>query len=113
MYSKNIKNRNIAIPAMGKTLDSFLSDNLGRTPFIIIYNVEHKTYETIKNTGFEVQDGSGLKTAEIIITNKASILLTKEIGTKAYSVLMKEHIDIHLLNSIGTIRSVLNKFLEG
>lgn len=113
MFSKNIKNRNIAIPAMGKTLESFVSDSLGRTPFVIIYNAENKSYECFKNFGSEVQDGSGLKAAEIILVNKASILLTKEIGQKAYSVLMKENIDIHLLNSIGTVKSVLNKFLKG
>ncbi len=112
MLSKTIKTGNIAIPAMGKTMGSFICDNLGRAPFIIIFSIENKTYECFKNFGFEIQDGSGLKVAELIAANKANILLTKEIGQKAYSVLMKEHIDVHLLKSIGTVKAVVDRFLN-
>lgn len=109
--SKKIYSGKIALPAMGKTLDAFVSDSLGRAPFIIIYDMETQKYESFENPGFTLKDGSGLKVTEIILENKATILLTKEIGTKAYSVLMKEHIDIHLLNSGGTVNSAIKKFL--
>ncbi|AFH48824.1 Hypothetical protein IALB_1113 [Ignavibacterium album JCM 16511] len=108
---KIISSGRIAIPAMGKTLDAFVSDSLGRAPFIIIYDVETQKFESCENPGFTLKDGSGLKVSEIILENKATILLTREIGTKAYSVLMKEHIDIHLLNSGGTVNSAIKKFL--
>lgn len=101
----------IAIPATGKSLDAFVSDSLGRTPFLIIYDIENQKYVCLENPGFTLQDGSGLKVTEIILQNKANILLTREIGTKAYSVLMKEHIDIHLLNSGGTVNSAIKKLL--
>lgn len=102
----------IAIPAMGKTLDAIISESLGRAPFIIIYDVDSQKYECFGNPGFTLKDGSGLKVTELILENKASILLTREIGTKAYSVLMKEHIDIQILNLSGTVKSVLNKYLK-
>lgn len=102
----------IAIPSLGETLDSLVSDNLGRSPFIIIYDDETQKHNIFINTGFQLQDGSGLKAAEIIIHNNANVLLTREIGRKAYSVLMKEHIDIRLSSSSGTIKSVLRKHLK-
>jgi len=102
----------IAVPSMSNTLESLVSSNLGRSPFIIIYDDETKKYNFFENVGFQVQDGSGLKAAEIIIQNKADILLTMEIGQKAYSALMKDHIDIHLLNSSCTVKSAVNKFLK-
>ncbi|MGQ9644479.1 MAG: NifB/NifX family molybdenum-iron cluster-binding protein [Ignavibacterium sp.] len=101
----------IAIPAMGTTLDAFISDSLGRAQFIIIYDVETQKFQCFENPGFTLKDGSGLKVTELILENKADILLTREIGTKAYSVLMKEHIDIHLLDSGGTVNSAIKKFL--
>jgi predicted Fe-Mo cluster-binding NifX family protein len=102
----------IAIPSTGETLDSLVSDNLGRSPFIIIYDDESRKHIFSVNTGFQLQDGSGLKAAEIIIQNKTNLLLTREIGRKAYSVLMKEHVDIHLLSSSGTVKSTIKKYLK-
>ena len=101
----------IAIPSMGETLDSFLSNNLGRAPFIIICD-ETKKYYSLPNIGSQIQDGSGLKAVEMIVQNKANILLTMEIGRKAYSVLLKEHINVQILNSVNTVKSAINKFLK-
>jgi len=102
----------IAIPSTDYNLESFICNTLGRSPFIIIYDVESKKYNCIANSGFVVQDGAGLKASEIILENSADVLLTRKIGNKAYSVLMKEHIDIHLLSSSGTVKSAINKFLK-
>jgi predicted Fe-Mo cluster-binding NifX family protein len=106
------KQRKIAIPSMGETLDSMVSDTLGRAPFVIIYDEGSKKFECFENVGFQVQDGSGLKVTEIIIEKKADVLLTREIGRKAYSILMQEHIDIQLLDSGGTVKSFINKLLK-
>ncbi len=100
----------IAVPSMGKNLESFVSNSFGRSPFIIIYNDEKGKYNYFENIGFKLKDGSGLKAAEILTQNNTDVLLTKEIGRKAYSVLMKEHIDINLLNLSGTVKSSLKNF---
>jgi predicted Fe-Mo cluster-binding NifX family protein len=102
----------IAIPSMGESLTSVVSRTLGRSPFIIIYDNETNKYNSFSNTGYNQQDGSGLQAAELIIQKNADVLLTREIGRKAYSVLMKEYVDIHLLNSSGTVKSVLKKYLK-
>lgn len=106
------KQKKIAIPSMGENLDSMVSDTLGRAPFVIIYDEGSKKFDSFENVGFQVQDGSGLKAAEIIIEKKADVLLTREIGRKAYSILMQEHIDIQLFDSGGTVKSFINKFLK-
>lgn len=102
----------IAIPSTGKNLASPVSDTLGRAPFIIIYDSITEKYDSLKNPGFQIQDGSGLKAVEKIMLSEADVILTKEIGRKAYSVLQKEHVKIQLLNSGGTIKSAINKYLK-
>lgn len=102
----------IAIPSMGKTPDSLMSESFGRCPFIIIYDDLNKKYQSFENSGAKVQDGSGLKAAEILIQNKVDLLMTIEIGKKAYSVLSNEHIGIKLLKSTGTVKSLINKFIK-
>jgi predicted Fe-Mo cluster-binding NifX family protein len=101
----------IAVPSLGETLDSFVSKTFGRSPFIIIYDSENRKYHFYINKGLRVQDGSGLKAVEIILNNNVNVLLTKEIGHKAYSALMEKHIGIHLLKSDDTVKSVIKKFL--
>lgn len=102
----------IAIPSTGTELESLISRNLGRAPFIVIYDSATGKYDSIKNPGFQIQDGSGLKATDIILENNADVLLTREIGRKVYSILQKERIKIQLLNSGGTVKSVANKFLK-
>ena len=102
----------IAVPTIGETSSSCINETLGRSPFIAIYDREMHKYTFFKNPGFQLQDGSGLKAAEILIKNNTDILLTKEVGRKAYSLLMKEHIIIQLLSTTGTVKSTINKFLK-
>jgi len=102
----------LAIPSLGRTLKSAMSYQLGRAPFIIIYDSDTKDYKTFENTGFQLKDGSGLRAAEIILENDADVLLIKEIGRKAYSFLMKEQVNVHMLKSGETVKSVINRFME-
>lgn len=102
----------IAIPSTGETLTSLISDTLGRSPFLIIYDSSNSEFDSIENPGFQVQDGSGLKASDIVLKRKADVLLTREIGRKAYSVLLKEHVKIQLLTSGGTVKSAINKYLK-
>jgi predicted Fe-Mo cluster-binding NifX family protein len=102
----------IAIPSTGENLTSPISDTLGRSPFLIFYDSSTGEYDSVENPGFQIQDGSGLKASEIIIQNNTDVLLTIEIGRKAYSLLMKEHMKIQLLKSGGTVKSAINKYLK-
>ena len=98
---------------MGNTAEDMVSSSFGRCPFIIIYEADSKKYTAFVNPGASLPDGSGLKASEVMLQNNADALLTLEIGKKAYSVLLKENTDVHLLKSGGTVKSVINKFIKG
>lgn len=102
----------IAIPSEGQTITSLVSSTLGRAPFLIIFDDQIMESQSVANPGFTARDGSGVEATDLIIKNKVDVLLTREIGRKAYSVLMKEHIEIQLLKSGGIVKSVLNKYLK-
>ena len=102
----------IAIPSMGDSAKSELSDKLGRCSYIVIYDTESKKYSSIPNPGAHLPNGSGPKAAEVVIHSGADTLLSMEVGMRAYSVLAKEHITIHLLESKSTVNSALKKFIK-
>lgn len=100
----------IAIPAMGEDQESMISKRLGHCSHIIIYDTKSMECLVFPNPGLLVEDGSGIKTAEAIIRAGADLLLSLQIGTKAYSVLAKKHIKVQLLDSISTVRNILKSY---
>ena len=102
----------IAVPSTGENIKSMISNTLGRCQFIIIYDTKTKKYSATANPGILVQEGSGIRTVEIILNSGADAVLTEEIGVKAYSVLVKEHIDVHLINSVTYVEEAIKKFLK-
>lgn len=100
----------IAIPPMGEKVNSLISGTLRRAPFILIYNSTTEEIYSVENPDFKIQDGSGLKVVNIILQNAVDVLFTREIGRKAYSLLMKECMEIDLLKSSGTVKSAIKKY---
>lgn len=102
----------IAVMSMNKSIESLVSDKFARSPYIIIYDTESNNYVAIENTGSQLKDGAGPQTADCIIKSGIEILLTKEIGVKAYSVLAKEHINIELIPSCCTVNLAIKQYLK-
>ncbi len=102
----------IAVPSMGDRAESIVSDRLGRCNYIITYDTESKKYVAIQNPGMLLQNGSGLKSANVVINSGANTLLSMEVGVKAYSVLMNAHVDVHLLKSRSSVKTAVNKFIK-
>ena len=100
----------IALMSMGNSKDSLIGNKFGRAPYIIIYNTDTNLYESIENSGEQSKHGAGTETAELIIENGVDLLLTGEIGVKAYSVLTKAHISIKLVTSKLTVKSAIKQF---
>ena len=95
-----------------KIKESDLSRTLGRSKFIIIYDSDRRRYSAIPNPGNLIMDGSGIKAVEVVINSHADILLTKEIGVKAYSVLAKEHVAVLLLDAVSSVDEAIKKYLK-
>jgi len=102
----------IAVMSIGDSKESLISDKFGRAPFIIICDTDKNLYEVIENSGIQSKHGAGAETAELIIENGIDLLLTKEIGVKAYSVLAKAHIAIQLLTSESTVKGSIKHYLK-
>ena len=73
----------IAIPVDEKTLESNVCVSFGRTPYFLIYDVETKESIFIDNSAAASTGGAGIKAAQIIVDNKADVLLTPRLGENA------------------------------
>ena len=84
----------IAIPVDEKTLESKVCVSFGRTPYFLIYDVETKESIFIDNSAAASTGGAGIKAAQIIVDNKADVLLTPRLGENAADVLKPAEIKI-------------------
>ncbi|NLJ58505.1 MAG: dinitrogenase iron-molybdenum cofactor biosynthesis protein [Tissierellia bacterium] len=102
----------IAIPVDEKALESNVCVSFGRTPYFLIYDVETKESTFIDNTAAASTGGAGIKAAQIIVDNKADVLLTPRLGENAADVL--EPADIKIFKSIaGTAKENINAYING
>jgi predicted Fe-Mo cluster-binding NifX family protein len=102
----------IAVPSMGEEQESLVSDRLGHCSHIIFYDTKSKEIFAFPNPGLLVEDGSGIKTADAIIRAGADLLISMQIGMKAYSVLAKEHVKVQLLKSVSSVKDILKSYQQ-
>ncbi len=102
----------IAIPVDEKTLESNVCVSFGRTPYFLIYDVETKESIFIDNSAAASTGGAGIKAAQIIVDNKADVLLTPRLGENAAEVLKPAEIKIYKTTT-ASAKDNIDAFIAG
>lgn len=85
----------IAIPVDDKSMETSVCPSFGRTPYFLIYDTESKKGLFIDNSAAASQGGAGIKAAQTIVDNKASVLITPRCGENAAEVIIAANIKIY------------------
>ncbi len=104
----------IAISAKGNNLDGEVSDVFGRSPYFIIAKVENgeiKGTEIIENKSADQMGGAGISTAQMVAEKDVKIIITGNVGPRAFDVLKQFNIAVYY--GEGIVRDVLRQFIEG
>ncbi|HSR03953.1 MAG TPA: NifB/NifX family molybdenum-iron cluster-binding protein [Proteiniclasticum sp.] len=91
----------IAIPVDEKSIESSVCASFGRTPYFLIYDTDNSESLFIDNSAAESAGGAGIKAAQIIVDNKAHILLTPRCGENAADVLKASDIVIYKTQTVS------------
>jgi predicted Fe-Mo cluster-binding NifX family protein len=102
----------IAIPVDEKNLESSVCASFGRAPYFLIYDTETKEEILVDNYAAAGTGGVGIKAAQIIVDNKASVLLTPRLGTNAADVFKSAKIDIYKTTT-GSAKDNIDAFVAG
>ncbi|MFA6781497.1 MAG: DUF134 domain-containing protein [Bacilli bacterium] len=81
------KKMKIVIPVEQPKMDGGVSPSFGRAAFFLVYDVEQKTEEFIKNTAAENRGGAGIAAAQLIVDTGAKVLIVPRLGENAAEVL--------------------------
>lgn len=102
----------IAIPVDEKDLKSNVCISFGRAPYFLIYDTETKESIFLDNSAATSAGGAGIKTAQTIVDNKATALLTPRCGENAANVLQAADIKIYKTTNTS-INDNIEAFVAG
>lgn len=102
----------IAIPVDEKKLESKVCQSFGRAPYLLIFDTERKESTFFDNDAVESAGGAGIRTSQMIIDNKADVLLAPRLGENAAHVLGTAEIKVY--QSIdGSSKDNIDAFNDG
>lgn len=84
----------IAIPSDKESLDSAVCVSFGRAPFYCLYDTETEQSTFLVNSAADSPGGAGIKAAQLLVDNKANILITVRCGENAAKVLQPAHVEL-------------------
>jgi predicted Fe-Mo cluster-binding NifX family protein len=101
----------VAITSDGIELISFVAEKFGRAPFIIFYDTEENTFESLRNPYSDLFGGAGIQTAQFIIEKNASAVITVDIGSNPLRFLLST--DVKVFSCLRKqVNEVVKDFLE-
>jgi predicted Fe-Mo cluster-binding NifX family protein len=102
----------LAISSSGDTVESTVDPRFGRSKYFMLYDGASEEYTTLVNAARGAGGGAGVQAAETVIQSGASVVLTGNVGPKAFQVLSSA--DVLVVTEVtGTVKEAVGKFLSG
>ena len=102
----------ICVTATANSLDAQIDPRFGRCSYLVIIDSETVQFEAIPNMAAGATSGAGIQVAQTITSKGVKLLITGNIGPKAFGALSAAGIEI-VTGAFGTIREAVEKFKRG
>ncbi len=97
----------IAVSSQGMDLTSKVDQRFGRAPYFLIFDTDDESLEVVKNgQNVNAAQGAGIQAAESIAAKNVDIVVTGNLGPKAFQALNATGIKTALLTS-GTVSEAI------
>ena len=102
----------ICVTATANILDAQIDPRFGRCSYLIIVDSETMQFEAIPNTAAGATGGAGIQAAQTITSKGVKLLITGNVGPKAFQALSAAGIEV-VTGAFGTVREAVEKFKRG
>lgn len=86
----------IAVTSTGDSADSQIDQRFGRARYFMVHDTEAGTWNAIDNKqDFLAAHGAGIQSAQNLVDQNVSAIITGNCGPKAYAVLNAAHIAVY------------------
>ena len=103
----------IGIPASGNNLEAKVDSRYARAPYIIIVDSDNLEYEAVENRNMNSQQGAGTGMSQDLIKNGADIVISQNVGPKAWDVLKEFEVKVYKAEEGMTVKEAVELFKEG
>ena len=98
----------IGVLSEGEELTSYVSDDFGHAPYVLIVDYDTLDYEVVVND-FMNSEGAGMKMADALVSIKVDAVITGGIGSHGYDILTKAGIKVSF-DEEGTVEECIEAF---
>jgi len=102
----------ICVTATANTLDAQIDPRFGRCSYFIIVDSETMQFEAIPNMAAGASGGAGIQAAQTIANKNVKLLITGNVGPKAFQALAAAGIEV-ATGVFGTAREAVEKYKNG
>ena len=102
----------IAITSEGLAPSSLVAEKFGKTPFIIIYDTDTNTFESLRNPYAILFGGAGIQTAQFIIGKNVAAVITIDISLNPLRLLKSANVEVYSCFKTQ-VKEVVKEFVEG
>ena len=102
----------ICVSATANNLEAQLDPRFGRCLYLVIVDSETMQFEAIPNMAAGASAGAGIQAAQTIANKSVKLLITGNVGPKAFQALSAAGIEI-ATGAFGTVRETVEKYQRG
>lgn len=100
----------IAVTTITNQENTQLDERFGRAEYFYIFDTNDKKGFFVENIAKFENEGAGGKAAKSVFDNKATVLITGELGNKAKTALNSFEIKSYKFGELQTINQVIENF---
>ena len=103
----------IAVTSTGTELTSEMDPRFGRAAYFLIIDSATLEFDVIENIqSLNVPQGAGIQAGKAIVDSGAGVLITRNCGPKAFTVLNRAGIDV-VTGAGGRVIDVVRQYTDG
>jgi predicted Fe-Mo cluster-binding NifX family protein len=100
------------VTATANSLDAQIDPRFGRCAYLVIVDSETMQFEAIPNVATGAAGGAGIQAAQTIASRGVKLLITGNVGPKAFQALSAAGIEV-VTGVFGTVRDAVEKLKRG
>ena len=102
----------ICVTSVSDSLDAQVDQRFGRCQYFMIIDSDSMQFEPVPNLALASGSGAGIQAAQLVANKKTSVLITGNVGPKAFQALSAAGIKI-ITGASGKVRDVVEKYRKG
>jgi predicted Fe-Mo cluster-binding NifX family protein len=102
----------ICVTSTGNSLDAQIDPRFGRCSYFVIVDSETMQFEAVPNLAAGASGGAGIQAAQAVANKGVKLLITGNVGPKAFQALAAAGIEI-ATGSFGAVREAVEKYKRG